>query len=159
MARKTEVEGIAPTLQHIEQSEAASTSYEDMGSILSDITIAQADTLRRDKDYLDLLKFDMEPVEVLIHQSNNPNDTARMLSIAINGVDHYFIRGEWTKTKRYIVSWLADARAEEWDFGYRKSYDGVVSETSTVQKRLLHPFSVRGDTPKGEAWLRDKLKI
>jgi hypothetical protein len=103
------------------------------------------------------LAFLNETVEVQVLPSYNPEDTTRLVEIAINGKSYYFIRGEWTKCPRFVLEKLATTKKQAWSFGSRRTPDGVTVQTSDSNHILRYPHHYRDTNPKGAAWY-DSLK-
>lgn len=103
------------------------------------------------------LAFMAEPVEVMVLDSHDKNDSSRLVSISVNGKSHYLLRGAWTTVPRYVLEILATAKREAWSFGYRKAADGSTVETSNSSHILRYPHHYRDKNPKGAAWY-DSIK-
>ena len=103
------------------------------------------------------LSFMAEPVEVMVLDSNDKNDTTRLVSISVNGKGYYLMRGIWTTVPRFVLEVLATAKREQWQFGYRKAPDGSTFETSNAYNVLRYPHHYRDKNPDGAAWY-DSIK-
>jgi hypothetical protein len=108
-------------------------------------------------DYARDLAFMAEPVEVMVLDSHDKNDSARLVSISVNGKSYYLLRGSWTTVPRFVLQILATAKKESWSFGYRKAADGATFETSNSAQILRYPHHYRDQNPKGAAWY-DSIK-
>jgi hypothetical protein len=107
------------------------------------------------------LAFMAEPVEVLVLDSQDKNDTTRLVSISVDGKSHYLLRGQWTTVPRYVLEILATAKKEAWQFGYRTAPDGSTFETSKSTHLLRYPHHFRDKNPKGAAWydsIKDRVR-
>ena len=107
--------------------------------------------------YAVLLAFMAEPVQVLILESNDTNDTTRLVTIGINGKQHHILRGKWATVPRYVLEVLAKSKKEAWNFSYRKNGDGSTSDTNQMHRMLRYPHQFKDKNPKGLAWY-DSIK-
>lgn len=109
------------------------------------------------KSYLDELCFLEEEVEIYLEPSTDPNNTGRLVTVSVNGIDEYFMRGEWKKTKRKYADALLNGKRQNWIFGYKTGPDGSAVQTESSTQHLEHPFQMRDQNPKGPAWLQRRL--
>ena len=107
--------------------------------------------------YADELAFMSEKVQVLIMDSNNPNDTTRLCPIGVNGKMYNLLRGEWSTVPRYVLEILAKTKKESWNFAYKKNIDGSTSDTNQMHRALRYPHQFKDVNPKGMAWY-DSIK-
>ena len=110
-----------------------------------------------ESDYARDLAFMHEPVEVMVLDSHDKNDSTRLVSISVNGKSYYLLRGEWATVPRFVLEILATAKRENWQFGYRKAADGSTFETSSSHNILRYPHHFRDKNPKGQVWY-DSIK-
>ena len=107
--------------------------------------------------HAELLAFMAEPVEVLILDSHDPNDSARLVRLACNGKWYNMLRGQWTTVPRFILEDLARTKRESWGFSYKKNNDGSTSDTNQMHRSLRYPHQFKDKNPKGLAWY-DSIK-
>lgn len=98
------------------------------------------------------LAFMSEAVEVMIMDTQNPNDTTRLATISNNGKPFYFFRNQWRKCPRFVLEQLARAKRESWNFSYKKNSDGSTSDINQANQILRYPHQHRDKNPKGVAW-------
>lgn len=105
---------------------------------------------------LELEAFMAEPVTVLVHESTDPNDVD-LVSVQVNGVIQYFMRGQTQVVKRCFVERLARAKRTS----YSQNLDERLGEHMNhlaPRHALKYPFSVIEDkNPKGAAWIKQIL--
>lgn len=107
-------------------------------------------------DYAAELAFMEEPVEVIVHESNDPN-AEPLVDLYCNGVPQRLIRGEPQTIKRKYVQILADARQVSMNTVTRKDGENVINRINK-HSALRYPFSVQLDrNPKGREWLKKIL--
>lgn len=104
------------------------------------------------KSYAADLAFMEEIVEVMISPSHDSADTTRLVEVSVNGKTQYFIRGEWTKCKRYFLERLLRAKNESWRFAYKHASDGATVQTEYASQFFRYPVNIRDMNPKGQAW-------
>lgn len=102
--------------------------------------------------YVADLAFMNEPVEVMILESGDKNDSTRMVSVGINGKQYHFLRGQWRTVPRAVLAILARTRRESWTFSYKKNSDGSTADTNTMRRQLRYPHQFKDKNPKGELW-------
>ncbi len=107
--------------------------------------------------YADELAFMAEPVEVLLLESENVNDSTRLVPIGVNGKQFNLLRGHWTTVPRFVLEILAKAKKEAWTFAYRKNQDGSTSDTNMMRRALRYPHQFRDKNPDGMKWY-DSIK-
>jgi len=107
--------------------------------------------------YVDELAFMNEKVEVLILDSQNNNDTTRLVPIGVNGKQYHLLRGQWSTVPRFVLEILAKAKKESWNFAYKKNPDGSTSDTNQMHRALRYPHQFKDNNPKGMAWY-DSIK-
>jgi len=108
-------------------------------------------------DYAKELAFMAELVEIRILESQDPNDTTRLVTISNNGVDYNMLRGQWTKVPRFILETVARLKRESWNFAYKKNADGSTSDTNQMHRMMRFPHQFRDTNPKEAAWY-DSIK-
>ena len=107
--------------------------------------------------YADELAFMAEPVEVLVLESQDVNDTTRLVEIGVNGKKYFMLRGRWSTVPRFVLEILARTKREAWNFSYRQNPDGSTSDTNQMHRMLRYPHQFRDKNPKGLAWY-DSIK-
>lgn len=110
-------------------------------------------------EYAARLAFNEELVDVVVHESTNPNDQV-MFDVYCNGVPQWFKRGEVQTVKRKYVAILAQARqtAIATHVLAQGGYEGDAVNRIDKHTAVRYPFSVvRDANPKGSDWLRQVL--
>ena len=107
--------------------------------------------------YADQLAFMAEKVEVLVMDSQSPNDSTRLVPIGVNGKQYNLLRGQWAVVPRFVLEILAKTKKEGWNFAYKKNGDGSTSDTNQMHRVLRYPHQFRDKNPKGMAWY-DSIK-
>lgn len=103
----------------------------------------------------DELAFMEERVCVVVHESTDPNAEDPIL-VANGGINQWIFRGQETIVKRKFVERLARAKLTN----YRQN---LAEKDVDKYNRLFmatavqYPFSVIGDSPRGQDWLRKVL--
>lgn len=115
-----------------------------------EIVVATADEATEQR--LRNLAFMSEQVEVMILETQNQNDTTRLVTVAVNGKQFHFLRGQWRKCPRYVLEILARAKRESWSFSYKKNADGSTSDINQMHKMLRYPHQYRDSNPEGAKW-------
>lgn len=108
-------------------------------------------------EYTDKLAFNEEPVEVIVHESTDPN-SAPLVDLYVNGRVQRFIRGQAQTVKRKYVEVLA--RAKQTGIRTSVAMDHAGNPVNRIERHtaLRYPFSVQHDpNPKGRDWLRKLL--
>ena len=123
--------------------------------IRDDKTIVEADGGSMDRAAE--LKFMEESVEVMVHDSTDPNAENPVL-VAVNGVNQYFIRNQPQVVKRKFVEVLARAKTTAIATREVVGFDGERTTRIDKSTALRYPFSViRDSNPSGAQWLRNVL--
>lgn len=108
-------------------------------------------------DYASDLAFMEEPVEVEVHESNDPN-AEPIVDLYCNGIPQRIVRGQPITVKRKYVQILASARQVSMSAETRVQGEDVINRVSK-RSALRYPFSVtRDDNRKGRDWLRTVLQ-
>lgn len=108
-------------------------------------------------DYAADLAFMEEPVEIEVHESNDPN-AEPIVDLYCNGVPQRIVRGQPITVKRKYVQILAGARQVSMSTDTRVQGEDVINRVSK-RSALRYPFSVvRDNNPKGRDWLRFALQ-
>lgn len=103
------------------------------------------------------LAFMEEPVEVEVHESNDPN-AETYVDLYCNGIPQRVKRGEPIVVKRKYVQILANARQVSMSTETRVQGEDVINRVSK-RSALRYPFSVtRDDNRRGRDWLRQQLQ-
>jgi hypothetical protein len=125
--------------------------------IRDDLSIEIAEGTLPD-DYAKSLAFMEEKLEVLVHESTDPNADNPVL-LACNGVNQFFVRGQPQLVKRKYVEILARSKTTAIATREVRDYQGDLSTSITKATALRYPFSiVRDENPQGAAWLRSVLQ-
>lgn len=105
---------------------------------------------RLDMDAVALEAFMNEPVEVFIQETNDEN-VGQFEYVGVEGRRQYVQRGRWQVIRRKYVERLVRARKTT----YSQNLEPKDETMNTVRPHSAPqiPFSVRNDTPKGQAWL------
>lgn len=103
------------------------------------------------------LAFMHEPVEVLVLESQNTNDTTQLVDIKVNGKSYFLMRGQWKVVPRFVLEILAKSKKEAWNFSFRKNSDGSTNDVDRMSRILRYPHQWRDKNPKGAAWY-DSIK-
>jgi hypothetical protein len=109
------------------------------------------------KSYTRDLAFMCETVEVMVLETQNLNDSTRLVTVSINGKSYHFIRGQFRKCPRFVLETLARAKRENWNFSYKKNADGSTSDINQMHRMLRYPHQYRDTNPNGAAWY-DSIK-
>lgn len=109
------------------------------------------------KDYARDLAFMNETVEVMVLETQNQNDTTRLVTVSVNGKQYHFLRGQWRKCPRFVLEVLARAKRENWSFSYKKNPDGSTSDVNQMHKMLRYPHTFKDTNPEGMKWY-DSIK-
>lgn len=103
------------------------------------------------------LAFMEEPVEIEVHESNDPN-AEPIVDLYCNGIPQRIVRGQPITVKRKYVQILAGARQVSMSTDTRVQGEDVINRVSK-RSALRYPFSVvRDDNRKGRDWLRQALQ-
>lgn len=107
--------------------------------------------------YASELAFMEEPVEIEVHESNDPN-AETVVDLYCNGIPQRIIRGQPITVKRKYVQILAGARQVSMSTETRVHGEEVINRVSK-RSALRYPFSVtRDDNRRGRDWLRQQLQ-
>ncbi len=107
--------------------------------------------------FADELAFAEELVEIMVHDTTDPKEN-KLVQVAVNGKNQYFLRGETQKVRRKYIEVLA--RAKKTTYTQEKYADttGADALRNVPHTALQYPFSVVNDpNPRGAAWLRQIL--
>lgn len=127
------------------------------GSIIREEQQIEVVTQPIQNDYAAELAFMEEPVEVMVHESTDPN-AENPIHVGCNGVNQFFFRGQQQTVKRKFVEILA--RAKPVSYMTHEVVNGQGDRTTRITKAsaLRYPFSVVYDpNPRGATWLRSIL--
>ena len=103
------------------------------------------------------LAFMEEPVEIEVHESNDPN-AEPIVDLYCNGIPQRIVRGQPIAVKRKYVQILAGARQVSMSTDTRVQGEDVINRVSK-RSALRYPFSViRDDNRRGRDWLRHALQ-
>ena len=132
-----------------------SGKLEVSGPIENDeIVVAGRDGL--DNSYAAELAFLEEKVDVMVHESTDPN-AEPIVHTAVNGINQFFPRGAVVTCKRKFVEVLARSKVTTFQTKVVHE-DGNVYNRMHKQTGLRYPFSiVRDENPKGATWLKSVL--
>jgi hypothetical protein len=108
--------------------------------------------------YVQELAFNEEMVEVMVHESTDPNAENPVFT-ACNGVTQYFFRGQVQTVRRKFLAILAIAKEHAIRTPEYTLADGSRGTKITRTSSLKYPFSVISDpNPRGAAWLKALLQ-
>lgn len=127
-------------------------SLDGLVRVDQEIVIADAPQL---DDYAAQLAFMEEYVDVMVHESTDPN-AEPIVDVYCNGIPQRFIRGNTQKVKRKFVEILANARQTSIKTNVRNDGDNVYNRIDK-HTALRYPFSMQDSNPKGQAWLKALL--
>ena len=144
-ARETSTSAIADK-DHIVTSEILRPDTED-------VVLSAADLK---KDYLDLLRFNEEVVELTIAEDTSefPIDP---VYLACNGKEMYVKRGVPTPVARKFVECLCNPLIR---VNTKQTKNNLGEDATEIEQRrsLQFPFQVSDPNPKGKEWLRALLR-
>lgn len=104
------------------------------------------------------LAFMNEPVEIMILDNPDPRqDSTRLVTIGVDGIPHFLLRGEWKKVPRYVAEVIITAKKEAWTFRSKTNLDGSTSDVSNMARTQRFPYQFRDNTEKGRRWF-DMIK-
>lgn len=120
---------------------------------------AEVETVAMNKDFNKLVKteaFMNEPVDVLFHESSNPNDPTHFI-LNVNGVNMPVVRGHVITMKRKYLEVAARMK--------QTRYTQTTPNASQPERIVMvphttwvYPFEVRKDeNPKGARWLQNVM--
>lgn len=110
----------------------------------------------RSKKWHDEMAFANEMVTVRVHTTTDKN-AHPLPEVFVNGRVQRFPRGEEIKVRRCFVERLARAMATTFGNMKIKGPDGEDKYVYPPSSAEVIPFTVIGDTPKGEVWLKSVL--
>jgi len=112
-----------------------------------------------DKKQFEELKFNEEFVEVMVHESTDPNAENPVFT-ACNGVSQYFFRGQPQQVRRKFVAILASCKEHSLKTEEYTSGDGARAIRLKRTSSLKYPFSVISDPSgrRGADWLKSLLQ-
>ena len=105
---------------------------------------------------MELLKFMEEEVTVMLHDSTNPTDE-QIPCVWNDGRSQYFIRGKSQRVKRKFIEVLARAKKTTFTQEKDRDADGNEFYRQVPHTALIYPFNTEGDSPRGQAWLKQIL--
>ena len=111
----------------------------------------------RGKKWHDEMAFANEMVTVRVHQSTDKN-AHPLPDVFVNGRVQRFPRGEEVTVRRCFVERLARAMATTYGNVKTKGADGEDKYIYPPSSAEVYPFTVIGDSAKGEAWLKSILR-
>lgn len=111
----------------------------------------------RGKKWHEEMAFANEIVTVRIHHSTDRN-AHPLPEVWVNGRVQRFPRGEEIQVRRCYVERLARAMATTYGCVKTKGADGEDKYEYPRVSAEVYPFTVIGDSPKGEAWLKSILR-
>lgn len=106
---------------------------------------------------LEKLAFLEEKVLILVHPPQSEHDTARLISVGVNGKKQYILAGEPKWVRRKYVEQLVKARPDH--ISHRS--DDPFAERANIMSKIStsrYNFDVLQDTAKGAAWLAELRK-
>lgn len=103
------------------------------------------------------LAFMEEPVEVMLHESTDPN-ADNPVQVACNGVNQFFWRGQPITVKRKFVEILARSKQTAIQTKEVRDHSGALATAVTKSTALRYPFSIISDQNRdGSVWLKRTL--
>jgi len=103
------------------------------------------------------LAFMEEQVEVMVHESADPN-AEMIVETWVNGTAQRFIRGQSLTVRRKYVEVLARAKMTGIQTREASDYNGDRTTAIVKHTALKYPFSVvRDSNPRGAAWLKQVM--
>jgi hypothetical protein len=126
------------------------------GSIGYAQTIEPVDMAQLNKDYLEALRFNEDILEIMIHESTNPNDE-NPVTVGNNGQTVTLDRGKPYRIKRKFVDSLIVKNTLVSTPEYTNN-GGERAFKITQRSAMKYPFEVRNDpSPKGREWLNRRM--
>jgi hypothetical protein len=112
-----------------------------------------------DKKQFDELKFNEDVLEIMVHESTDPNAENPVFT-GCNGVNQYFFRGQPQQVKRKYVAILASCKEHSIATQEYTQSDGSRAVRIGRTSSLKYPFSVISDPAgkRGADWLRSLLQ-
>lgn len=111
----------------------------------------------RPKKWYDEMAFMNEMVTVRIHPSTDRN-AHPLPDVYVNGRVQRFPRGEELNVRRCFVEVLARARLTTYDNQLIKDANGNDKYVYPAHTAEVYPFTVIGDSAKGDAWLKNVMR-
>lgn len=106
-------------------------------------------------NHADEMAFMEETVICIVHPTTDRN-AENPVQVSVNGVNQFFLRGQRQPVKRKFIERLARAREDGFSQNLEardpQEFNRIVRTSG-----LKYPFSVEGDTPRGQDWLRGIL--
>lgn len=112
---------------------------------------------KKSEAHLKMLQFMREPVTVHIHETSDKNADPRFI-IGVNGRNQTFVRGKEYTVPRYVVEGLARAKPVAFKNEEFFKPDGERAVRWPSVRGTRYPFSVIGDSDRGNAWLKQVLR-
>lgn len=110
----------------------------------------------RPKKWYDEMAFMNEVVTVRVHPSTDRNANP-LPDVYVNGRVQRFPRGEEIQVRRCFVEVLARARLTTFDNQKVQDANGEDKYIYPSHTAEVYPFTVIGDSPKGDAWLKSLM--
>lgn len=108
-------------------------------------------------NYAASLAFMEEPVEVMLHESTDPN-ADNPVQVACNGVNQFFWRGQPITVKRKFVEILARSKQTAIQTKEVRDHSGALTTAIGKTTALRYPFSIISDQNRnGAVWLKRTL--
>lgn len=129
------------------------------GSILREESesIVTVENLSPGDGYAAELAFMEENVEVMVHDSTDPN-AENPVQVSCNGRNQFFWRNQPQVVKRKFVEILARAKTTAISTVEARDLTGERTMRIDRSSALRYPFSViRDENPRGASWLRNVL--
>ena len=106
-----------------------------------------------DSDYVAMIAFMNETIEIKIHETTDEN-AEQVFEININGRPEFFRRGETKTVLRYYVDRML--RMKETKYRQRETFEnGERTMRQVPVTAVKYPFSVTDDkNPLGKSWLK-----
>jgi hypothetical protein len=111
----------------------------------------------RGKKWMDEMAFMEEIVTVRVHTTTDKNANP-IPDIYVNGRVQRFLRGHEQKVKRLFLAKLAQSQVTSFDCQLVKDHEGQDKYVYPGTSAEIYPFTVIGDTPKGDAWLKGLMR-
>ena len=109
------------------------------------------------KEKADMLAFMEQELEVMVHDSNNPQDVPIPM-FQNDGRSQYFIRGKTQTVKRKFVEILARCKQTTFSNQLYQDAAGADAYRYPSHTALMFPFSIISDPhPRGRDWLKTVL--
>ena len=111
----------------------------------------------RGKKWLDEMAFMEEIVTVRVHTTADKHANP-IPDIYVNGRAQRFLRGHEQQVKRMFLAKLAQSQMTSYDNQLVKDHEGQDKYIYPPTNAEIYPFTVIGDTPKGEQWLKALMR-